>query len=114
MTAEPDPLERAALGAALAEPVPPAQPSLLELWRLAGGGTTHYQPALFAELMCAREPALRGATDPDAISRAVTAEKARIAQVAADLGAHYHNGGPAKPASFADYLRGDHHEDRTD
>ena len=44
MTAEPDGAERAALGAALAEPVPPAQSSLLDLWRLAGGGTAHYQP----------------------------------------------------------------------
>ena len=111
MTAEPDGAERAALGAALAEPVPPAQSSLLDLWRLAGGGTAQYQPALFAELMCAREPALRGVTDTDtgAITAAVTAEKNRIAQVAADLRAHYHHG-DGRSASFADYLRGDHRE----
>ena len=103
-TPNPDPLERAALGAALAEPVPPAQ-SLLELWRLAGGGTAQYQPALFAEFMCAREPALRGAVDPSAITRAVTAERERCAQVAEDLGAHYH-GPDGQSAPLAGYLRG--------
>ena len=107
MTAEPDQDVTPALGAALAEPVPPAQP-LLELWRLAGGGTTHYQPALFAELMCAREPALRGVTDTGAITAAVSAERERIAQIAEDIGAHYHERlerTRGRSAPFADYLR---------
>ena len=109
MSTEPDGDVTPGLGAALAEPVPPAQ-SLLELWRLAGGGTTQYQPALFAELMWPGNPPSAGhGHDTGAITAAVTAEKNRIAQVAADLRAHYHHG-DGRSASFADYLRGDHRE----
>ena len=52
MTTEPDPAERAALGAALAEPEPPpTKPSLYELWQRAGGNTGGFDRTRFLDLL---------------------------------------------------------------
>lgn len=47
------------------------------------------------------------ASDP--ITRAVIAERERIAEVAEALGAHYHDGDGGRSAPFANLLRGEHH-----
>jgi hypothetical protein len=50
---------------------------------------------------------LAGVADCDEkIAEAVAAEKERIAQVAEDLGAHYHGPDYDRTASFSEFLRG--------
>ena len=88
---EPDAAERAALGAALAEPGDPLLLSpgewalVLRIARMLG----HTRTGELAD-----------------IDQAIAAEKERIAQMAEDLGAHYHGPDYDRTASFADYLRG--------
>jgi hypothetical protein len=94
---EPDVAERAALGAALTAP---GDPLLLspEEWALV---------LQVADL--ARRRGIR--TEPGPVTRAVTAERERCAQVAEDLGAHYHERlerTRGRSVPFAGYLRGQH------
>jgi hypothetical protein len=95
MTTEPDGDVTPALGAALAGPCP------FEGVHDDGHGT----PCVFPRHEGPHSFEALSAPIPPAITRAVIAEKERIAGVAAALGAHYH-GADGQSAPFADLLWG--------
>ena len=138
---EPDAAERAALGAALAQPdgtltrterdaVLADLGQLLDMLGLGNFARPESPHEVFqmclrklAEhenaitwnttcLACARvldrayAETCRAETAEAAVAGAALAERERIAQVAEDLGAHYHGPDYDRTASFADYLRG--------
>ncbi len=125
---EPDTAERAALGAALTGPVTERERIAREIEDEAGTHLFTIRRAMrWAAWVARGKPA---GTDPGhdwlqerqkmaaerttpccpaetaAVVRAVRAERERIAQVAEDLGAHYHGPDYDRSASFADYLKG--------
>lgn len=117
---EPDPAEREALGEALTEPVTAEieclRAELEHLYAKVAG----YETAITWNTSCTACAAILDSAYAEtcraeraeeklmtAVAAATAAEKARIAEVAAILGAHYHNGIVGDSAPFANYLRGE-------
>ena len=124
MSTEPDEAEREALRAARTAPaagdLDEALSAILKRYRQAGNSPDMRRnletwiedivggvPFLLALVESLREHRRRAEDRAEraeaALTEAAAVEKARIAQVAEDLDAHYHDGG--KPASFAALLR---------
>jgi hypothetical protein len=98
---EPDAVERAALGAALAEPdaaITPAEAAFRAFYEPPHAPAWDCMPPV--------QHAIWGRIAEAAVHRAVADERERIAQVAEDLGVHYHGPDYDRTASFAAFLRG--------
>ena len=114
VNAEPDEPERAALGAALAEPVTAEVECLRAELEHLYAKVAGYETATAWNTSCtacarvldsAYAETVRAERAEAALAEAATAERERIAQLAASLGAHYHNGWSGQSAQFAAYLR---------